>query len=80
MLFHFILDMDWSSFWKWTDFWSYVEFTLVLAVLFSLSTYLLVDNSIYVESIGFLAVFMEAMLGVPQLSKNYSNQSTAGMR
>lgn len=31
------------------------------------------------ESIGFLAVFTEAMLGLPQFLRNYKNKSTYGM-
>ena len=67
-------------FWKWTDFLSYIEFTLMISAALSLTTYLFVDYDIYVETIGFLAVFIEAMLGTPQLYKNFTNKSTAGMR
>lgn len=34
---------------------------------------------IYVEIIGFLAVFAEAMLGAPQFYRNFQNKSTQGM-
>lgn len=43
-------------------------------------TYLLLDSPLYVETLGFLAVFTEAMLGTPQLYCNYQNKSTEGMR
>lgn len=43
-------------------------------------TYLWLDSSLFVETLGFLAVFTEAMLGVPQLYRNYQNRSTEGMR
>ena len=33
----------------------------------------------YVETLGFLAVFIEAMIGAPQFLKNYQNKSTLGM-
>jgi len=72
--------MDWSYFWKWTDFLSYVEFILFVAVVLGFSTYLFIDFSAYVETIGFLSVFIEAMLGTPQLYQNYTKRSTAGMR
>ncbi|KPP79477.1 PQ-loop repeat-containing protein 1-like [Scleropages formosus] len=42
-------------------------------------TYLLLDSTLYVETLGFLAVFTEAMLGTPQLYCNYQNKSTEGM-
>ncbi|CAG2174285.1 unnamed protein product [Oppiella nova] len=41
--------------------------------------YLLIDVSVFVETVGFLSVFIEALLGAPQLIKNHKNKSTAGM-
>ena len=43
-------------------------------------TWLLLDVPVYIEVLGFLAVFFEAMLGAPQFYRNYCNKSTAGMR
>lgn len=43
-------------------------------------TWLFLDNMYYVETIGFLAVFAEAMLGAPQFYRNFVNKSTHGMR
>ncbi|KAI4464148.1 cgi-41 methyltransferase [Holotrichia oblita] len=37
------------------------------------------DYIVFVEIVGFLAVFTEAMLGTPQLIKNYRSKSTEGM-
>lgn len=42
--------------------------------------YIFIDYIVFVEIVGFLAVFTEAMLGTPQLVKNYLNKSTEGMR
>ena len=42
--------------------------------------YLMIRVDPFVEAVGFLAVFTEAMLGTPQFYRNYSNQSTYGMR
>lgn len=50
-------------------------FTLVLGII----TYLLLDNYLYVETLGFVAVFTESMLGMPQLLRNYRKKSTRGM-
>lgn len=36
-------------------------------------------NQVYVESIGLLAVFCEALLGVPQFIRNLRLRSTEGM-
>ncbi|XP_067940939.1 solute carrier family 66 member 2-like isoform X3 [Watersipora subatra] len=76
---HSLRDLDWTYFWRWTDFLSYVEFVLLVSAILSLTTYIFIDNDVYVESVGFLAVFIEAMLGTPQLHKNYTNKSTKGM-
>ena len=43
-------------------------------------TFLFSGYSVYVEALGFMAVFTEAMLGVPQFYRNYQNKSTHGMR
>ena len=43
-------------------------------------TYLSLDSALFVESLGFLAVLTEAMLGVPQLCRNHRHRSTEGMR
>ena len=41
--------------------------------------YFLLDYTLFVDSVGFLAVFTEAMLGVPQFYRNFKNKSTYGM-
>lgn len=43
-------------------------------------TYLSIDSAVFVETLGFLAVLIEAMMGVPQLCRNHRHQSTEGMR
>lgn len=40
----------------------------------------MIDSPVFVELVGFMAVFIEAMLGMPQLMQNYRNKSTKGMR
>ncbi|XP_022122176.2 solute carrier family 66 member 2 isoform X3 [Pieris rapae] len=72
-------DMDRKYFWAWTDFQSYVDCMLVFSVLGAAITYLLIEVSPFIEFIGFLAVFTEAMLGAPQIVKNHQNKSTEGM-
>uniref|UniRef100_A0A8D9BJQ4 Solute carrier family 66 member 2 n=1 Tax=Cacopsylla melanoneura TaxID=428564 RepID=A0A8D9BJQ4_9HEMI len=74
-----LLDFDWRFFWQWTDFQSYVDFLLALSISLSLLTFLCINSTVFIECLGFLAVFTEAMLGVPQLLKNYSQESTEGM-
>ncbi|XP_045762385.1 solute carrier family 66 member 2 isoform X1 [Maniola jurtina] len=76
---HRFYDMDRKYFWAWTDFQSYVDCMLVFSVFGAAITYLLIEFSPFVELIGFLAVFTEAMLGAPQIVKNLGNKSTEGM-
>ncbi|KAI5704015.1 hypothetical protein M8J75_001111 [Diaphorina citri] len=70
---------DWRYFWQWTDFQSYLDFLLALSISLSLLTFLCINSTVFVECLGFMAVFTEAMLGVPQLLKNLRSQSTEGM-
>merc|ERR1719219_2018496 len=72
-------DLDPEFFWAWTDFPSYVEFIMLVAVVASILMFFLIDFSPFVETVGFLAVFTEACLGVPQFYRNFKNRSTYGM-
>lgn len=76
---HIFIDFDPSFFWRWTDFQSYVEFIMSVGAVGSLLMFFLVDVDPFVESVGFLALFTEAMLGAPQFARNCKNQSTYGM-
>ncbi|KAL0273581.1 UNVERIFIED_CONTAM: hypothetical protein PYX00_006217 [Menopon gallinae] len=78
---HSFLISDWDTryFWAWTDFQSYVDFLLFFSIISSLITYLMFDSPVFIELIGFMAVFIEATLGMPQLFQNYWNKSTRGM-
>lgn len=73
------LDFEWEHFWKWTDFDSYIQFTVTFSGLMGLLTYLFLDNWVFIETLGFCAVFAEAMLGAPQFYRNFQNKSTQGM-
>lgn len=76
---HTLSDMDLRYFWNWTDFQSYVDCTMLMAIVGSIVTYMLLDVSIFVEILGFSALLSEALLGVPQLQRNYITKSTEGM-
>merc|ERR1712112_361585 len=52
---------------------------MCVALLGSILMYFLLDYTLFVDSVGFLAVFTEAMLGVPQFYRNFKNKSTYGM-
>ncbi|KYM98079.1 PQ-loop repeat-containing protein 1 [Cyphomyrmex costatus] len=77
--FLYFTDLDARFFWKWTDFKSYLGFMVLFAGTGGVITYLFLDIPIFIEIIGFLAVLIEAMLGVPQFLRNSSNKSTVGM-
>ncbi|RLW04357.1 hypothetical protein DV515_00005882, partial [Chloebia gouldiae] len=64
---------------KRRSFADYVQCVLTFTGVTGYITYLWLDSSLFVETLGFLAVFTEAMLGVPQLYRNYQNRSTEGM-
>ncbi|XP_064017330.1 solute carrier family 66 member 2 isoform X2 [Pogoniulus pusillus] len=72
-------DLDLKHFWRWSRFADYVQCVLAFCALAGYLTYLWLDSALFVELLGFLAVFTEAMLGVPQLYRNYRNGSTEGM-
>ncbi|XP_055892102.1 solute carrier family 66 member 2-like isoform X2 [Biomphalaria glabrata] len=72
-------DFEREYFWKWTDFLSYVEFIALFSLVIGLLTYIFLNSVIYVELLGFMAVFTEAMLGAPQFLRNYQKKSTLGM-
>ncbi|KAL4235203.1 PQ-loop repeat-containing protein 1 [Mactra antiquata] len=72
-------DLEFEQFWKWTDFSSYLQFTGLFTCFMGLLTYIFLTNWVYIETLGFLAVFAEAMLGAPQFYRNFTNKSTQGM-
>ncbi|XP_028908940.1 solute carrier family 66 member 2 isoform X3 [Ornithorhynchus anatinus] len=72
-------DFDLHHFWRWSRFSDYVQCLLSFAVVAGYLTYLSLDSVLFVETLGFLAVFTEAMLGLPQLYRNHQNRSTEGM-
>ncbi|XP_043993945.1 solute carrier family 66 member 2 isoform X2 [Gambusia affinis] len=73
------LDFDWTYFWSWSRFVDYLQCVLAFTLVAAYTAYLLLDSVLFVETLGFLAVFTEAMLGTPQLYCNYQNKSTEGM-
>lgn len=73
------IDFDWNHFWSWSHFVDYLQCVVAFTLVAAYITYLLLDSALFVESLGFLAVFTEAMLGTPQLHCNYQNKSTEGM-
>ena len=76
---HF-LDFKFRYFWNWSHFSDYVMCLLLVSVLGAAATWLLVRVPAYLEVLGFCSLFTEAMLGTPQLARNFRHKSTKGMR
>lgn len=57
------LDFDAKYFWAWTDFQSYLDFMLAMFFIGAIVTYFMLPYDWFMEIIGFLATFIEAMLG-----------------
>ncbi|XP_031623186.1 solute carrier family 66 member 2 isoform X1 [Contarinia nasturtii] len=76
---HYISDFDPKYFWQWTDFQSYLDFMLALWLVGAIITYFMLPFKEFMETVGFFAVFIEAMLGAPQFLRNFKNKSTQGM-
>lgn len=75
-----ITDLDFSQFWNWTDLFSYIAFTALFTLTVgTVSLFLIPTSAFYVELLGFFALATEAVLGLPQVVKNYKNQSVAGL-
>jgi len=72
-------DFDTAHFWDWTDFESYLQAVLIFSTGAASLMYMFGGSPFFVETVGFLAVFVEACLGLPQFIKNYKNGSTRGM-
>ncbi|PIK42077.1 putative PQ-loop repeat-containing protein 1 [Apostichopus japonicus] len=73
------IDFDQRYFWKWSRFIDFCQFMLVFCLISGLVTYVFINNVYFIEVLGFLAVFIEALLGAPQFYRNYQNLSTQGM-
>jgi uncharacterized protein with PQ loop repeat len=72
-------DFEVNFFWRWTTFTSYIQFLCTFTLILSTITWFLLNNTVYIETIGFLAVFFEALLGTPQFMRNFRLKSTEGM-
>eukprot|EP00794_Sanderia_malayensis_P019152 gene19151-21072_t len=75
----YLWNLDMASFWNWTNFRDYVQFILIFITMGGWVTYSLLEVPVYLETLGFISVFTEAMLGSPQFYRNYRNKSTDGM-
>ncbi|UYV84978.1 PQLC1 [Cordylochernes scorpioides] len=75
-----VAEFNTRQFWGWTDFWSYLEFLILFTLFSGMLMYSLLDYSFAIEVVGFLSVFIESLIGLPQFYQNLQNKSTVGMR
>uniref|UniRef100_A0A915DGR2 PQ-loop repeat-containing protein 1 n=1 Tax=Ditylenchus dipsaci TaxID=166011 RepID=A0A915DGR2_9BILA len=68
-----------KSFWKWNDLTSYVFALILFTILAAIVTAIFSQYNVYVETLGMTALLVEACLGLPQLFRNFSRKSVAGM-
>lgn len=66
-------------FWRWTNLLSYIEFLILFSIILGISMYYLLNCELFVEAVGYCALVTESMLGLPQVIKNYKNNSVEGM-
>ncbi|KAK0424686.1 hypothetical protein QR680_008792 [Steinernema hermaphroditum] len=71
---HFI-----SDFWQWSDLKSYAIALALFTAVASAITAACIGFQWYVEALGLVALLVEAMLGVPQMMRNFQRKSTTGM-
>lgn len=71
------------KFWQWDRFGDYIAFLALFTVLIGIATSfdrVVLHTQYYGESIGILALMVEASLGLPQLHHNWATKSTKGLR
>lgn len=68
-----------AYFWNWTSIWSYIGFLSLMTFILAILMYLLHDYMIFVDCLGYVSTLSDAMLGVPQLVKNFNRKSIVGL-
>lgn len=68
-----------TYFWNWTSIWSYLEFLGLMTVILAVMMYLFRDCILFVDCVGYISTLSDAMLGVPQLVKNFRRKSIVGL-
>lgn len=71
----FELKFKLREFWQWNNFSQYISFLLIFTTLSAV----MYSRFHIVEVFGLVATFLESILVVPQLWKNYKSRSTLGL-
>jgi len=68
------------NFWQWRSARPYWQFLLYFTIVLCVLQVLVGRNRLYISTIGYLALTVEATLPVPQILSNYRNRSCKGFR
>ncbi|KAF9999509.1 hypothetical protein BGZ65_005144 [Modicella reniformis] len=66
------------KFWNWPTIWPYFLFVATYTSLLALSMHFFQNGKVYVETLGLVALGVEATVPVPQALQNFRTKSTAG--
>lgn len=72
-----------DRFWKWDYFGEYVAFVSVFIMAVGSITAVnlwVLHSALLTQSIGFLALMIEATIGLPILYQNYSTRTSGSLR
>eukprot|EP00357_Protocruzia_adherens_P034784 CAMPEP_0115011084 /NCGR_PEP_ID=MMETSP0216-20121206/23760_1 /TAXON_ID=223996 /ORGANISM="Protocruzia adherens, Strain Boccale" /LENGTH=139 /DNA_ID=CAMNT_0002379541 /DNA_START=250 /DNA_END=669 /DNA_ORIENTATION=+ len=70
---------DPSQFWKWDSYHIYLQFLALFTAMLAGFMLFLMNNTSFIESLGYFSLLVEACLPVPQALQNYQKKSTAGL-
>lgn len=69
--------LSWDRFWEWNSIGPFaIYFLTIVLILLIISLYIGFDNLVYMNILGTIATFIEAILCVPQIVKNYQLKYT----
>lgn len=67
-------------FWEWPYLVDYIFFLLFLSIIITIAFSVFgLTNEIFIESLGYIGMFFESLVGVPQIIENFSSKSTKNL-
>ncbi|KAL6626095.1 hypothetical protein U3516DRAFT_582683 [Neocallimastix sp. 'constans'] len=77
-LFYVFNKKYWKKFWNWSSFNAYMVILTWLCIIIFLLNVMFLNNKTYANTLGALALGIEATLGIPQLLKIREQRSSEG--
>jgi len=68
----------WKEFWNWTSFSAYIVILSWLCIIISIFNFMFLHSKTYANTLGTLALGIEAALGIPQVLKIKKQKSSKG--